>query len=271
MSIMSTTFKYLDTVMRTLDFICKNVSFYFCLSIATFDGIFHSITLFLRILQPEDESMLHANFLEMGLEEWIAGDLWIEGVRGQAIFKTFEQTFQALIKGSSNEGITLIHNWYTDWSWISTKNSDELFFEAMDLTLNDDCIREIIKYFDVLQCVYFGTINQRFRDLTVCEMSRNLYIFPSTVGSIGLMNWRFLLELLGNSVINISLSLTSFYYFGFCFSHTKISIVNIIYACTGPQLKKIHLIDFHLDESEEIRLAPTIQLLTNRGVEVNWS
>lgn len=156
----------------------------------------------------------------MGLEEWIAGDPWIEGVRGQAIFKTFEQAFQALIKGSSIEGITLIYNWYTDWSWISSKNSDELFFEAMDLTLNDDCIREIMKYFDVLQCVYFGTISQRFRGLTVCEMSRNLRIFPSTVGRIGLMNWRYLLGLLANSVINISLSLTSFYYYGFIFSHT---------------------------------------------------
>lgn len=208
----------------------------------------------------------------MGRKEWGSGCPWFGGaVRGHAIFETFGQTFNALVKGSSIEGVVLSHVWYSDWSWMAAKNLDELFFEAMEVTLNDDCIREILKYFDLPQCLYFGTINQRFGDLAVDVLSRNLRVFPSTVGRIGQMNFRYLLSLIGNSVINISLSLTSFAYFGYIFNGTKIDIMHIIDICTGPQLKKIQLIDFHLDESESLKLAPILQNLKHRGVQVEWA
>lgn len=213
--------------------------------------------------------MLRKQLIEMGLEKWWPSDVLECGIRGTAVFGTFQQAFDALVKKSSLKCSTLLNPWYTEWSWIEFKNLDESFFAAIDDKLNDNVICEIMKYIDPLHLVHFASINERFNKLAE---SRHLRIFPSTVGTIGLINFRFLLEKFGSTVINISLSLTSFRsFFGFCFSNTKYLILNIIYWFTGPLLKKVRLYDFDLDGSETEEIDSITQLFDQRGIEVKFS
>lgn len=214
---------------------------------------------FLRIiLQPADASVLYDEILKMGPEEW-----WPRrsrqpskyGIIGSAKFKTFKHAFQVLIKGSSIKFVTFHHRWYSDWFWVS-KNWNDIFFDDMGGQLNDDCIREIIRYIDIPHRVYFASINERFRVLTL-EVSHNLCIFPSSFRTIDLMNFRYLLELFGNSVINLSVSLTSFAStFGFYSSRIKAYILDQIYACTGPNLKSTCTISIGMRRKKKKAVKP---------------
>lgn len=207
-----------------------------------------------------------------GLEKWWPSEPSESGISGTIEFKSFEQAFQVLIKGSSIESVTFRHTWYSDWSWIASENRDEIFFSAMDEKLNDDCICEIIKYLNIPYCVYFASINERFRAIILKELSRDLRISPSSVGTIGLINFRYLLETFGNSVINLSVTLTSFpSTLGFYFSHVKTYILVIIYKCTGPNLKNINLYDFNLNERERKNVNDILQLFSQRGIKIKWS
>lgn len=208
-----------------------------------------------------------------GLKAWWPSEPTEIGIHGFAEFETFDHLFQVLINGSSIESVTLQHRWYSNWSWIVSANRDKTFFEGIDQQLNDDCIREIVKHIDILHRLYFASINERFRSITLeGKLSSNLRIFPSSVGVIGLMNFRFLLKMFGSLVINLSVSLTSFpSTFGFYFTHIKTYILDIIYACTGPKLKKIHLYDFDLNETDKKSVDGIVQLFVQRGIEVNFS
>lgn len=206
----------------------------------------------------------------MGLEKWWPSDPDGEcGICGALVFGTFQQAFDVLVKKSSLKCKIFQHYWYTDWSWIGMKNLDASFFAAIDAKLNDNVIREITKYQDPLHLVYFASINERFNSLAV---SRHLRIFPSTVGTIGLMNFRFFLEKFGSSVIKMSLSLISFHSsLGFCYSHHKYLILNIIYWFTGPLLKKVQLYEFDVDESEKEKIDSITNLFDQRGTKVAFS
>lgn len=206
----------------------------------------------------------------MGLEKWYPSEPDKEcGIWGAAVFGTFQQAFDVLVKKSSLKCRTFLHQWYTEWSWIGLKYLDVSFFAAINDKLNDNVIYEITKYLDPLPLLYFASINERFNSLA---KSRHLRIFPSTVGNIGLMNFRFLLEKFGSSVINISLSLISFHStLGFCFSNNKYLILNIIYWFTGPLLEKVRLYNFDVDAQETEQIGGVVHLFAQRGIEVEFS
>lgn len=228
----------------------------------------------LFIFQPDDLSLLKEELLEMGMKIWWPPyeSLSSTGIDGCIEFETVEHALQVLIKGSSIKSVTFQHKWYINWSWILSLNRDETFFEGIDQQLNDDCIFEIIKHLDILHRLYFASINERFERITLMgELSRDLRIFPSSVGSIHLINLRFLLQKIGSSVINLSISLKSFpSTLGFYYSHIKKYILEIIYAFTGPKLKKIHLYDFEMNERLDTSVYEALQLFVPRGVEVKF-
>lgn len=151
---------------------------------------------------------------------------------------------------------------YTDFSWLSSKairNVDTHFFDTMNEMLNDDCIRKIIEYVDIPHLMYFSHIDERFEDIVRAESSRDLRIFPSTVGSIGLMNFRYLLEFVGSSLKSISLSLMSFpSSLGFYYSNTK------MYYTLFMNVLKLN--DFDFDYTEDVK--NILQLFSQRGIKV---
>lgn len=131
----------------------------------------------------------------------------------------------------------VLHLWYTDWSWISSKNTNESFFDQLHNELNDDCIRDVIKHIDVLHLIHFAPLNDRFRALTE-KSFMHLRIFPSTVGSMGLINFRYLLEMFCGSVKTLSVSLNAFSTTLGSYSNTfKRYILRTIHKFTGPELK----------------------------------
>lgn len=217
--------------------------------------------------------MLYEELLKRGLKRFWPSERYELGVTGSAEFESFKHAFQVLTEGSSIKGVTFQHQWYTNWDWITSASRDGAFFENIERQLNDDCICEILKYIDILHRIFFASINERFRAITlVKDLTRNLCVSPSSVGTIGLMNFRFILEMFGSLVMNLSVSLSSFDApFGIYFTHNKTYILDIIYECTGPNLKKINLCDFDLNEIEEKKISSIVQLFVQRGVELKFS
>lgn len=174
-----------------------------------------------------------------------------------------------MVRGSNIEGVKINHLWYSDWSWITSDNSDPTFFEGLNETLNDDCIREVIKHLDPLYLIYFARIDKRFADL-ISERKR-LCIFPSTFGSIHFMNFRYLLQKF-SSLAELSLSLHTFpRTFGFYPGDTKRIILHIICNYSGLQLKKIRLYDFHFIGSQERDLKQYFDVFATRGIAISIS
>lgn len=212
---------------------------------------------------------MYEELLNYGLKEWYVSDQLEEsGLSGCATFKTFEEAFQVLTEGSSIECVHFQHHWYSNWSWIAAKNEDEKFFKALNVQLNDDCIRKLVKYIDILHLIYFARLNERFQ-VVVKETLIRTHIFPSTVGSIGLINFRYLLEMFKDSIKEIFLSLNAFpSTHGFYFEHIKKCILIIIYTCSGTKLKKIYLYDFNLTESETRNFDYILKLFSEHDIEV---
>lgn len=195
---------------------------------------------------------MHEDLLNRGLEEWWPSDpSEQEQISGSATFQNFQQAFLVLNQRSSIEGVKFQHPWYTNWSWITTENREYLeFLQVIQDNLNDDCVRHIFKYLDVLELTYLAHISENFK-MIAKEKLMHLQIFPSTVGSIGVMNFRYLLETFGESIKKISLSLNAFFAVcGFHFEFTKRNILRVIYSCcAGKNLKNIEIHDFNLTDS----------------------
>lgn len=208
--------------------------------------------------------------LSSGLEKWSWSTTQQQGqrrFRGWATFKDFEQAFCVLIKDSPINRIHFHHQLYSNWSWIARKSWDETFFEAMEEKLNDDCIREIFNHMDLYHLIYLAHVNE-FKVIAIEKLSR-LRIFPSTVGSIGLSNFRYLLQMIGDSLKELSVSLNAFpSTFGFYFDHIKRYILQIIYSYTGIRLKKIYFYDFNLTESENRQFDHLFRLISQRGIQL---
>lgn len=174
-----------------------------------------------------------------------------------------------MVRGSNIESVKINHLWYSDWSWITSDNSDRTFFEELNGTLNDDCIREVIKHLDPLHLIYFARIDKRFSDL-ISERKR-LCIFPSTVGSIHFMNFRYLLQKF-SSLDELSISLHTFpRTFDFYPGDTKRLILHIICNYSGRQLKKICLYDFNFTGSQERDLKHYFEVYATRGIDISIS
>ncbi|XP_055307476.1 myosin heavy chain 95F-like [Sitodiplosis mosellana] len=139
------------------------------LDIAGFDTAMK--TLVFQCENPEDVPRLYEELLNIGgIKDWYPSqDPEISWQPGSVQFETFEQAFAVLTKG------------------VSIKNLDD--------KLNDDCICEVIKYIDILHLIHFAQLNVRFKALTEISFLHPR-IFPSTVGSMGLINFRYLLEMI---------------------------------------------------------------------------
>lgn len=163
--------------------------------------------------------------------------------------------------------VTIHHSWYSNWGWMACNDFDKDFLKAIHGNLNDDCLREIIKYLDLRQLIYFGQFNNRFKAIAEEKMSR-LRISPSTVTPIGLMDFRYLIHLYGDSLKKISLSLHAFAsVFGCYCDRKKKCILKIIYDGTGPKLRRIFFHDFDLIESDTIKYE---RLFFERGTEITF-
>lgn len=189
---------------------------------------------------------------------------------GSVQFETFEQAFAVLTKGVSIKNVRFQHGWYTDWSWISLKNTNKWFFDQLDENLNDDCIREVIKYIDILHLIHFVQLNDRFKALTE-ECFFHLRIFPSTVGAIGLINFRYLLEMFSGSVKELSVSLNAFSTHGFLYDSFKRYILRIIHKCTGPKLKKVYCYGFTWPECENENFDCVLQMFSQRNIGIKFN
>lgn len=210
---------------------------------------------------------LHTELVKNGLKEWSTcpGQYGISII---AEFNTFQQAFRVLNKYSTINCVHFQHRWYSNWSWIEREHQDGAFFEDIHEELNVDCIREIIDKLDLLHIFYFAHINERCEFIAKKNLSR-LHIFPSTVGSIGLMNFRYMLEMIGSSLKEISLSLKAFAtLFGFYFDHFKKYILILIYMCAGKELKKISLFDFDLSKTQKLDY---VQLFSERGIQIKFN
>lgn len=196
---------------------------------------------------------MHEELLEKGIEKWFASrrvcqEPSTNKMIGTVVFKTFKETITVLIKGSSINRVEFRHNWYSNWSWIVADNLKE-FFEALHNTLNDDCVRDVIKYLDLEHIIYFAHFNERFECIANEKLTR-IHIFPFTSGPIGLMNFRYLLEMCDDSLTELSISLNAFRTtFGMYTEEVKGHILQIIHECAGTGLKTVNLYDFYLDES----------------------
>lgn len=204
--------------------------------------------------------LLNANVLE----RWLLRE---SGTSGIATLKTFEQTIGVLIKGSSNESVRFEPVYNSNISWVASNKLDGTILRAIDETLNDDCIREIIKHISFKENILFGHFNVRFKAL-VEEKFKRLRIFPSTTGTIDLINFRYFLHLFGNSMVELSLSLHVFRStFGHYFEHTKKNILQTISNYFGQELKIIRLYDFEFNERSDFEWF--IIFFAERGIQVD--
>lgn len=213
---------------------------------------------------------MHQELLELGLEKWYPGDWQPEGINGIAIFKTFEQAFHMLAMGSSNEHVQFQHQWYSNWSWMKSESSVGTFISALLDSLNDDCIQEVLKYVDFLQLIYIARLNEKFK-IFVVENVKILHISPLNVGTIGVMDLRYIIEMF-SGFKKIHLSLHAFRScLGFYYKHIKVLILQVIYHCSGGELKAVHLYDFGLSEEELESIDSILQLFSARNIKIEFN
>lgn len=78
------------------------------------------------------------------------------------------------------------------------------------------------------------------------------------------MNFRYMLELSGSSLKEISLNAKAFAPLNY-FDHFKKDILVLIYMCAGKELKKISLFDFDLSETQSLDY---VLLFSERGIQI---
>lgn len=133
--------------------------------------------------------------------------------------------------------------------------------------LNDDCIYEVAKYFDYLHLIYLSRIDQRFKAIVSKKLSR-FHVSPSTVGTIDMMNLRYMLGMFSSSIKELSLSLLVFTStFGFYQDQKIRRVLQIIYDCSGIQLEKIYLHDFHFYKHPNANFEYFVRQCSERGLE----
>lgn len=149
------------------------------------------------------------------------------------------------MKGSSVEGVKMSKHLYVDWCWLGKRSLDKTFFDKLNQALNDDCILQIIGYLDPLHMIFFGTLAERFQSLLKMKLTK-LRICPSTVGTIGIMNLRYLLHVYGDSLKSLYISIHSFRpIFGFYPPDLKKDVLLTICHFSGRNLKHLYLHGFN--------------------------
>lgn len=214
------------------------------------------------------ETKFRIEFTGDHIESYTSWESMNNEIVGMIVCKSFDFAFelltQGLAQGSGINGVKFKHPSYVDWSWINIKCPNIGFFSAIDEKLNDDCIREIIKYVDLCHLIYFGTINKRFNGL-IQERLKNIYIFPSSVGSIDIMNLRYILHISKDSLKELTISLACFpTVYGIHSHDKKNAVLETIQHFAGEKLKKVCLHGFNLNEYTSF----SSNKLTERGLKV---
>lgn len=212
-------------------------------------------------------SKLHEYLEQYGIENWSLAQ-GSKGISGIARLKTFEKPFELLSGQTIFEGIYFEHKMYTDWGWIfKFKEADKILFQAMDDELIDDCIYEIMRHLNVLDLIHFAQYNDRCMKLAKSKLSR-LQITLATVGTIGMINFRYLINLLGESITELSISLKVFpSVFGFYYDETKEDALRTICNLIKPQLKRVYFYDFNFNKSQN-EILHYLRSLSQRGTEI---
>lgn len=197
-------------------------------------------------------SELQVELQKYGLLEWSTKKNYFGGIDGIFELATFEAAYNVLSGCLPIKGVNLNHSWYKDWSWIESDSYNNTTFTAMNNTLIDDCIREIAGYLDYLHLIHLSRIDGHFKAIAA-ETFAKCHIDPSTVGTIDFMNLRYLLDMFGGSMIELSVSLHAFRStFGAYPDDTKTCILRVIFYCTNPlKLKKIYLYGFDLSKTDK--------------------
>lgn len=218
-------------------------------------------------MSKDEENHLHAELLEKGSVEWNCWKMH-DVTRGTIIFKSFEQAMSVLINGSSIDRVRFVHSWYTDYSWIPDGEQNRIF-KRMHEALNDDCIRHVIKFIDFEHIIKFAHFNDRFKGLAE-EKLRCLHIIPSMVGTIGMMNFRYLLNMFGDTMTELSISRNAIQaVFGLYTDAIKNRMLSIICETAGSELKNIFLYDFIQKDTENIEFQNFLELLSMKGIDVD--
>lgn len=203
-------------------------------------------------------------FLKDRIESYTTWRSLDNKIMGKIVCKSFDFAFDLLTEGCSFNGVKFKHKFYIDWSWLSLKCPNVDFFNEINEQLNDDCIREIIKHVDLCHLIYFGTINERFHEL-VQEKFKVINIVPSNVGSIDIMNLRFILHLSKDSLEELSIAIDCFP--TICGAHSRDqqeTILETVHRFAGVELNKVCLHGFKLDDNMNLLL----NMLRDRGVKV---
>lgn len=186
---------------------------------------------------------------------------------GWVQLSNFRIAYYALRAGSNNHDIVFHHHWYDERNGKMNIG----FLSGIDATLNDDCIREIMDRSEILNLADMANYSERFLHIAKARIS-TLKIYPMNVGqSFGLMNFRYVLEVFGNEVVNLFISLHSFrraganrHYF-----NTKYAILHLAVFSTSSKLTVVSLESFNFSCGELEKIQPLIDLLRERGVELN--
>lgn len=206
------------------------------------------------------EQKLRMEFVQESFETW---ENSVNGFYGKVTLNKFEDTFRVLVNGTDVDGAKIYHPSYKDWSWLRKKCSSD-YFGALNNALNDDCIREITKYLDLLHLVYLGEQNKRFNAISE-EAMKKLWVHPSTVGQIGTINLRYLLYLSEDTLEELSISIHSFpTVFGIHSNEMKNDLLKTIIFFAGNKLKKVRLNGFRFGEN----IKWLRHVLHHRGVQV---
>lgn len=155
-------------------------------------------------------------------------------------YKFFRQQIQCFF-------LTFKHIWYED---ICGKIAIKLL-NGIQSALNEDCIDEIANRLDIVGFadLFSACRTKRLHKIAVRRFS-NVVISRATVGrSFGVLNLHYILQVIGDVIQNITISLHSFRdgIYNKWNGKLKYSILSYVCNFTGPNLQSIRLQHFVID------------------------
>lgn len=137
----------------------------------------------------------------------------------------------------------------------------------MNNVLVDDCILHVMSYLHVLKQAELAEFNDRFKALAAINKHKLVFRAENIGQQIGVMNFRYLLELFGATVEELIIYADSFMptSFGILCNFSKDVIVHCILNNTGENLRKVTFVDFVPYSCE------MLQKFTRRNVEVYFN
>lgn len=190
---------------------------------------------------------------QFGLLEWSIHQNSLGILDGYAELATFKAAFEILSGCLPIDGACFsTHSWSQKWDLFGSDSYDSTTFTAMNKTLIDDCIRKIATYLDYLHLIQLSRIDKNFKAIAAETLAR-CHVRPSAIGTIDIMNFRYLLDMFGSSMYELSVSLDAFISnFGTYFPNRKSIILQVILCRTNMlKLKKVILYRFDLSTAQK--------------------